>query len=399
MALKTHPAGTGSSWIVIVSAGVAAGLQVWKLPPALPALRHDLSLTLVQAGTLLGVVQLAGMLGGLAVSLLAELIGERRCLGGGLVLLFVGSAAGGFAWSAAPLLASRAVEGAGFILVAVTGPGLIRRGTPPGRLTTAMGFWSAYQGISTFVGLIAGALVLQAVSWRVWWWAMAVVALAPLPWVLARVPRDRAGGARGAVAPLIRIGRTIRSSGPWTAGLVFACYTLQWMAVVGFLPTIYRDGGMTGVWPGVLTAVVGAANAVGSITTAALLKRGLPARALLIPAFVLMASTSVLAFAPDWHTLPTGTTGQFLCIVTFSLTGGAIPATLLRMVADLTPKGGSAPATMGLIQQLFNAGSFIGPTIAASLATRTGGWHSTWWMTCACAALGIAFSSVLDKIK
>jgi MFS family permease len=202
MALKTHPTGTGtrtgstsstsstssSTWIVIVSAGVAAGLQVWKLPPALPYLRHDLSLTLVQAGTLLGIIQLAGMLGGLAISLLAELIGERRCLSGGLVLLFLGSAGGGFAWSAGSLLASRAVEGAGFILAVVTGPGLIRRSTPPDRLTTAMGFWGAYQGISTFAGLITGALVLQVVPWRVWWWAMAVLALAPLPWVLARVP-------------------------------------------------------------------------------------------------------------------------------------------------------------------------------------------------------------------
>ena len=393
MALKTRPTGTGGSWIVIVSAGVAAGLQVWKLPPALPSLRHDLSLTLVQTGTLLGVVQLAGMLGGLAVSLLAELIGERRCLSGGLLLLFLGSAGGGFAWSAAPLLASRAVEGAGFILVAVTGPGLIRRSSPPGQLTTAMGFWGAFQGISTFLGLVAGSLVLQVVSWRVWWWAMAVLALAPLPWVLARVPRDRAGGARGAVAALTRIARTVRSPRPWTAGLVFACYTLQWMAVVGFLPTIYQDSGMTGVWPGILTAAVGAANAIGAIATAALLRRGLPARALLIPAFALMATASVLAFAPDWHTLPTGATGQFLCIAAFSLTGGAIPATLLRMVAELTPEGGSAPATMGLIQQLFNAGSFVGPAIAAALATRTGGWHSTWWMTCACAALGIALST------
>ncbi|MEU9876444.1 MFS transporter [Streptomyces phaeochromogenes] len=449
-----------------MSAGVAAGLQVWKLPPAIPFLRQDLSLTLVQAGTLLGIIQLAGMLGGLAISLLAELIGERRCLSGGLVLLFLGSAGGGFAWSAGSLLASRAVEGAGFILVVVTGPGLIRRSTPPGRLTTAMGFWGAYQGISTFAGLITGALVLQVVPWRAWWWAMAVLALAPLPWVLARVPRDalayvprddlayvprddlpyvprdvpgrgphdipgrvprdipagvpgvvpathvhrdvpvgvpgdvtaarvhrdNAGGARGAAAALARIGRTVRAPAPWAAGLVFACYTLPWMAVVGFLPTIYRDGGMAGSWPGVLSAVVGAANAIGSITTAALMKRGLPARALLVPAFALMATTSLPAFAVDWHTLPAGTTWQFLCVVAFSLTGGAIPATLLRMIGELTPAGGSAPATMGLIQQLFNTGSFVGPALAAWLATRTGGWHSTWWMTCACAAVGIALS-------
>ncbi|MFG2344907.1 MFS transporter [Streptomyces phaeochromogenes] len=503
MASKTHPAstgagtgagaetGAGSSWIVVVSAGVAAGLQVWKLPPAIPFLRQDLSLTLVQAGTLLGIIQLAGMLGGLAISLMAELIGERRCLSGGLVLLFLGSAGGGFAWSAGSLLASRAVEGAGFILVVVTGPGLIRRGTPPGRLTTAMGFWGAYQGISTFAGLITGALVLQVVPWRVWWWAMAVLALAPLPWVLARVPRDdvayvpgddvayvpgddpayvprdvpgrgphaipgrvphdipvgvprdapvgvpgdvtaarvprdvpvgvpgdvtaarvprdvpvgvpgdvtaarvprdNAGGARGAAAALARIGRTVRAPAPWAAGLVFACYTLPWMAVVGFLPTIYRDGGMAGSWPGVLSAVVGAANAIGSITTAALMKRGLPARALLVPAFVLTAATSLPAFAVDWHTLPAGTAWQFLCVVVFSLTGGAIPATLLRMIGELTPTGGSAPATMGLIQQLFNTGSFVGPALAAWLATRTGGWHSTWWITCACAAVGLALS-------
>ncbi|WP_374222947.1 hypothetical protein [Streptomyces sp. MBT65] len=59
------------------------------------------------------------------------------------------------------------------------------------------------------------------------------------------------------------------------------------------------------------------------------------------------------------------------------------------MLGELTPAGGSAPATMGLIQQLFNAGSLVGPTLAAWLATRTGDWHSTWWITCACAAVGI----------
>ena len=396
MALQTRPTRTEKSWIIVVLAGVSAGLQVWKLPSALPLLRDDLSMTLLQAGTLLGIVQVAGMLGGLAVSLLAELIGERRCLATGLILLCLGSATGAVAWSAAPLMASRAVEGAGFILVAVTGPGLIHRSTPPRRLTTAIGFWGAYQGISTFVGLIAGALVLQVLPWRAWWWATAALALAPLPLVLARVPRDRARG-HGVGTAVTRIARTIRAPGPWTAGLIFACYTLQWMAVVGFLPTIYRDNGMTGSWPGILSAVVGGVNALGSITTAKLLQRGLSVRALLIPAFTLMATTSLLTFAVDWQTLPAGTMLQFGCVTAFSLIGGAIPATLLRTAVDLTPKDGSAPATMGLIQQVFNTGSFAGPAIAAWLATRTGGWQSTWWITCTCAALGSMLSLCLSE--
>ncbi len=65
MTSSPRPTGTARSWVVVVAAGVAAGLQVWKVPPAVPFLRHDLSLSLVQAGTLLGIVQLAGMLGDL----------------------------------------------------------------------------------------------------------------------------------------------------------------------------------------------------------------------------------------------------------------------------------------------------------------------------------------------
>ncbi|MFE2416971.1 hypothetical protein [Streptomyces hokutonensis] len=68
------------------------------------------------------------------------------------------------------------------------------------------------------------------------------------------------------------------------------------------------------------------------------------------------------------------------------------------MIGGLMPAGGSAPATMGLIQQLFNAGSFVGPSVAAWPATRTGGWHSTWWITCACAAIGAALSLGLRSV-
>ncbi|GGM25793.1 MFS transporter [Dactylosporangium sucinum] len=376
----------------MVLAGISAGLQVWKLPSAIPLLRDDLSITLLQAGMLLGVVQLAGMLGGLAMSLLAEVIGERRCLSAGLILLCLGSATGALAWSAASLTVFRAVEGAGLIMVAVTGPGLIRRHTPGPRLNAAIGLWGAYQGISAFAGLMASAVILQALPWRVWWWAMAAVALAPLPLVLAYVPRDERSRALRPATATTRIARTVRSPGPWTVGLAFACYTLSWMAVVGFLPTIYQDSGMTGVIPGVLTAAVGGVNAIGSVVTAKVLQRGVPARALLIPAFVVMAATSVLAFAANWTAVPAGTTLRFLCVAVFSVVGGAIPATLLRTAVELTPEGGSTPAAIGLIQQLFNAGSLAGPGIAAWLASQAGGWQSTWWMTCASSAIGIALS-------
>ena len=388
---------TDAAWIVVVLAGITAAMHIWKLPSAIPVIQSELDMSLVEAGVLLGLVQVAGMAGGLAVSLSAEMIGARRCLLIGLGLLFAGSVVGGFAETAGLLMVCRAVEGAGFLLATVVAPGLIRANTPLRRVNTAVGFWSAYQGCATFVGLIASALVLQVTDWHTWWWIMAALTLVPVPLVLAFVPKDPAGDGNGLKAAVQRIGVTVRSPKPWVAGVVFGCYTIQWMAVVGFLPTIYQQNGVSGIWPGVLSAVVGGLNAVGAIATAPLLQRGVTARRLIIPTFILMGTTSLLTFAVDWTTVPGGIAIQFACVAAFSLVGAAIPSTLTRMAVDLAPPGGSTPAAMGLMQQIFNVGNFTGPAIVAWLATATGGWDSTWWMTCTFAALGIGLSLYLSE--
>lgn len=393
----TNRGSGNAAWIVIVFTGVVAALHIWKLPAAIPLIQQQLGLSLVEAGILLGLVQVAGMLGGLAISLLAEVIGPRRCLMLGLGLLFGGSVLGGFSHDAGLLMSSRVLEGAGFLLVTVVAPGLIRLHTTPWRLNTAMGFWTAYMGFATFVGLISTAFILQIASWQAWWFVMAAVTLIPVPLILRHVPVDAPAAPGGAATALKRIGITARSPKPWVAGITFSCYTVQWVSVVGFLPGIYEAQGITGVWPGILSAVVGGLNAVGNICTSPLIQRGIPPRILLISGFLLMAASSTLAFAVPWETISGGVIYQVLCVAVFSFTGGAIPATLTRMAVDLAPEGGSAPAAMGLMQQLFNLGSFVGPAIAAWIATTTGGWQSTWWMTCFFAMVGISLSLWLSE--
>ena len=67
------------AWLVII-AGVVAALHVGKLPPGIPILRAELGLTLVQAGFLLSVMQVAGMLLGALAGLLADRMGLRRTM-------------------------------------------------------------------------------------------------------------------------------------------------------------------------------------------------------------------------------------------------------------------------------------------------------------------------------
>jgi MFS family permease len=120
--------GTRAAWVV-VAAGVCAALHVGKLAPAIPALQGALGLTLVQAGFLLSVVQGAGMALGLVLGAWADSLGGRRSMALGLLLVGGASFAGGAAQgasAAAWLLASRVLEGLGFLLVVLPAPGLVR---------------------------------------------------------------------------------------------------------------------------------------------------------------------------------------------------------------------------------------------------------------------------------
>lgn len=386
---------TNAAWIITVASGVVAGLHIWKLSPALTVIQNELGFSLIFSGILLGVVQVAGMLGGLAVSLLSEVISQRRTLILGLLLLVLGSALGALAPSAPLLLATRIIEGAGVIMATVMGPGLVRLHAPVKNLNMAVGWWAGYMGMATFLGVFSTAVVLQQISWHLWWAILAVITLLPIPLILKYLAPDAPAGSAGLRAAAQRIGITARSGRVWISGLIFGCYTVQWMAVVGFLPTIYDDFGLSPVVGGLASAVVGGLNAVGAIICGGLLHRGINGRALLLAGFALMSLTSILTFVFDYpiHLIWI----QMLWVGLFSLSGAAIPTTMTRVIVDLAPAGGSAPASMGLAQQIFNIGNFTGPMLLASLATLSGGWKSTWILTVSFALIGVLLTIALSR--
>ncbi|GAA1785840.1 hypothetical protein GCM10009712_36540 [Pseudarthrobacter sulfonivorans] len=169
MALPSHTtplddkkATTDGAWLAVLAAGIAAAMHIWKLPAALAGIQADLGTSLIQAGLLLGIIQLASVVGGLATAVGGEMAGLRRLLISGLVLLSAASALGAVAPSTEWLMAARTLEGVGFLLAVVVAPALIRKVAPPQRLNVALASWATFQGTATLIGLSAGALFLQA---------------------------------------------------------------------------------------------------------------------------------------------------------------------------------------------------------------------------------------------
>ena len=92
-----------SSAVLVVVIGMVSAMHIGKLPVAIPVLRAELGLSLVEAGYLLSLVQVAGMLGGLSVGLLADKAGPRRVMLVGLAVLTLSSLLGSMSQGVARL--------------------------------------------------------------------------------------------------------------------------------------------------------------------------------------------------------------------------------------------------------------------------------------------------------
>ena len=396
----------GAAWIVI-AAGVCAALHVGKLAPAIAVLQRDLGLSLVEAGFLLGLVQGAGMTLGLLVGAWCDGLGARRSLVLGLLLQAAASAGGALVSGAGPMLVLRAVEGLGFLMVVLPAPGLLRTLTPPDRVQGMLGTWGAFMPVAVALALLAGPLVIEAAGWRAWWGVLAAVSAA-MAWTLHRtVPATAApalaqpgaaarGAGRGAHSALHTLGRrvalTLRAPGPWFVALTFAVYSSQWLAVVGFLPTIVAQTGMSPLLTGLVAAGVAAVNVVGNAASGHLLQRGVPAPVLLATGFTTMAAGAVLGFAP---LLEPGSAGRLLALGLFSAVGGLIPGTLFALAVQVAPDERAVSSTVGWMQQWSAAGQVLGPPAVAWVASAAGGWERTWLATGACCLLGLALAGGL----
>ena len=389
---------------IVIIAGMVAALHIGKIPPAIPVLRDALGVSLVEAGFLLSMVQMAGMLGGVFIGLAADGFGLRRSMLLGQLVLVSASLTGAWATQPAELLVLRALEGLGFLLVVLPVPSLIRQLVPPSRLALHLGLWGTYMATGTSLVLAGGPVLMAVVGWQGLWVILAVVSLAVAGWLLRRVPSDQARRAAAAgvatTSPTAsaaarvqwsqRLRDTITRSGPWRVAIIFAMYSSQWLAVIGFLPSIYAQAGLSGQLAGLLTAFACLVNVTGNVAAGRLLHRGVCARHLLYAGFVAMGLTAFVAFSPLTAEAPVV---RYLAVVIFSAVGGLIPATLFALAVHVAPNEHTISTTVGWMQQCSSTGQFLGPPLVAWVAGVAGGWQWTWVITGVASVVGLVLAS------
>jgi len=378
-----------------LAAGIISAFHLGKAPSALLLMRPELGLGLIAASWVVTTFNFLAMSIGMVIGVFADAIGRRRLLLVGLGTLIAGGLLGSMAASTAAMLASRFVEGLGFVAIIVAAPSLIGEAAASGDRRLALGIWSTYMPTGIALVMVGAPLLLTPFGWRGLWLAVAGIAAVLLAVGLFARGDRTLPPAGPAETPWHNIRLTVSRAGPWLLAGSFASFTLPWSGMSVWLPTfLIAEWGGSLVGAGALTALFVIFNAVGNLCCAWLMHRG-------IARWILIATPSVingfLAFGIFSEALA-GPVRYGLCLA-FSASGGFITATVLAGGPLHAPSPRQLGTTNGLLVQGTNLGFFLGAPAVAMAVAAGGTWQATQWVILACAAAGLAMALALRGIE
>ena len=271
-------------WAVFAG-GLVAGAYLTKVAPAIPGLRDELGLTLVESGFIATMFNLMGMLVGMLAGVLCDRLGHKRIALAGLIILCLGGVLGALAWGYASLLVARFLEGVGFIAFTVSAVALMNAAAATPR---------ARQGARALECVYAHrrdhcAPARTGSHRRV---GMARAVAFPRPGLLSAValarlvPASRYGG----VGSMRLIAESLARPANIAMAALFAFYVAQWTSIMIWLPTFLIDEHrLSSEAAALATALYVLVNAPANLTGGWLLSRGVP-RGTLIVAGALIAA-------------------------------------------------------------------------------------------------------------
>lgn len=332
-----------------------------SLPPILRLIMKDLGLNHTEAGLLMGLFALPGILLTIPGGWLTDLYGPKRVGIISAVLTICGTlvvaGAPDFTW----LAIGRLISGIGAMTLVVIAASLISRTFEGRRLGTAMGIYNTGMPIGTIVCFtLLGAIGVK------WGWREAVAvstlaAFAALALLIYR-PEDRIKPVPAGIARSLSL-----AGGPiWLAGLAWLWFNAAAIAFLTFSPDYFQSLGIKAsaaafmasffMWGALIVSPM-----IGPFIGGVRRKRLLIIAGAVIPGLIYLA----LPAAPEWR-LP--------LLVTLGLAAALLPAPLFALPAEIVDRRNQGIA-FGILSTCLNVGILLGPFIVGRLRDSTGSYQ------------------------
>ncbi len=366
-------------------AGVVGGCAFGKMSPALPLLKDEFGLSLIQSGWLVSAFNALAASGAIFFGVFCDRVGALRFCIGGALFMAAGGLLGALVHGAPLFIASRFLEGMGFIAVIVSAPGLIVAAAAPERRGMAFGLWATYLPLGVTAIMIASPPLLAESGWR-GVWVLVALAAAACALMLAARRRDYVGVVRGTKRSLASLRESLAQPVPWLLGLAFSMYVIQHQALM------IETHGLSVMLAALATALAVFVNCFGNLLGGWLIQRNFPRGRIIAATFVVTSLDFVIVFTGG---LPEA--ARYALLVFYSFIAGIVPTAVLSAGMRYARSPSEVGAVQGLIVHITQVGIFVGPPLVAAAVTWGGSWDATLWVLLGCAAVALASALIVER--
>ena len=358
------------AWIilaVVYFASVVAPFNQFKIPPIMPVLMQSMQIDLTQAGLLMSIIAMIGLVLALPTGVIIQRLGAKVTLLIALGLMAVGAGLGALATSFFILLGSRVVEGLGMGLMGVAAPATIAMWFPPEKRGTPMGIWATWVPVgSVAIFNLAPAMSAAFGLPSIWWMGagFALLMMILCGWLIVHAPGTDQTREQSTEALDLR--KVLANRDIWLLALEFACMNFVMVALLTYYPTFLSE---------VRGYSLGQAGFLSSLASLVILVSA-PAAGWLsdrIRSRRLVLSLPFLA-AAVWLLFPFQVTGWqiTLLMILQGILLGAIPTATFAAAPEVMRKPEWAGLGLAVVLLGQNLGQLLGPIFFSQMVGQFG---------------------------
>ena len=374
--------------IIVLLASLAAPLNQFKVPPVMPLLMEAFRASLAQAGLLMSLFAITGLLLAIPAGFIFQKLGDLLT---GMIAIFslvIGASWGAFSQEFGIMLASRFVEGAGMSLMSVVAPAVIALWFSPENRGKAMGVWAVWVPLgSTIMFLLAPSLAARW-NWPGPWWFgcfYAVVVGFLYLFFLKSSPEQTSrprGNDPSSMMPNQGLAGVLSNRDLWLISLLFCCFNFVFVAFITWAPTFLQQvRGISMARAAFLISLTSILAIVACPTSGWVSDRAGTRKWVAVVPMLGMAPLFPLFFSA-------GETGFLALVVLVGFIGGFVPTGVFSGAVETVGDERLSGMAMAVIQIGQNAGMLLGPLVMGWVIESGGGWQTAFWVLAPVSVLG-----------
>ena len=383
--------GANYRWYILTLAALthtfAIAMPTMSLPVLFKEMSVDMDLSLVEIGTVWGMIPLAAVFVVLTGGLLGDRFGVKRTLSVLCLLAGLAGALRGISDSFASLAITMFLFGALSASIPINVHKVASIWFPGRRLGLANGILSLGMGLGFTAGAMISATILSPLlgGWRNVLFLYGAISIGiGVLWLLTQSEPGQAKSSPGYVSTVPfrqALSRVVRIRGVWFLGLIMlgqmACNT----GMTGYLPLYLREIGWTA------TSADGALAAANLASMAATIPMTLLSDRLGSRKTILLAATLMTAIGVGLLSVASGTMVWVSAIMAIMARDGFMAVTITLLMETKAIGVTYAGTALGLAMMLSRVGGVISPPIGNSLASISPGLPFIFWAALATIAL------------